>query len=106
MKKRKFSSSEEKRKFLKCEQEWKELKLRHGCTEEKIKQQKLVYNISSCQRATTYIPSKESFGGSTSLKPSKVYTGTKMMGIAVLHKSNSVPIFTEQEAKDVSSMRR
>jgi hypothetical protein len=35
-----------------------------------------------------------------------VYTGDKMMGIATLHKSNAVPVFTSDEAKDISSMRR
>ena len=36
----------------------------------------------------------------------KVYTGTKMIGIGTMHKSNSVPIFTDDEAKAISSMRR
>ena len=34
------------------------------------------------------------------------YTGDKMLGIAVMHKSNLVPIFTEENAMDVSRMRR
>ena len=34
------------------------------------------------------------------------YTGTKIMGIGTMHKSNAVPIFSDQEAKDISSMRR
>lgn len=36
----------------------------------------------------------------------KVYTGDKMIGIAAMHKSNLVPIFQEQAAKEVSAMRR
>ena len=36
----------------------------------------------------------------------QTYTGTKMKGIGVMHKSNSVPIFTDDEAKDISKMRR
>jgi hypothetical protein len=36
----------------------------------------------------------------------KVYTGDKMVGIATMHKSNLVPIFNDQAAKDVASMRR
>ena len=36
----------------------------------------------------------------------KVYTGTAMKGIGTLHKSNAVPIFTDEEAKDQASMRR
>ena len=34
------------------------------------------------------------------------YTGTKILGIGTLHKSNGVPVFSDQEAKDISSMRR
>lgn len=36
----------------------------------------------------------------------KVYTGDKMLGIAAMHKSNLVPIFQEEAAKEVSTMRR
>ncbi len=34
------------------------------------------------------------------------YTGDKIVGIGTLHKSNAVPVFSDQEAKDLSSMRR
>lgn len=34
------------------------------------------------------------------------YTGDKMKGIATMHKSNAVPVFTDTEAKEISSMRR
>ena len=36
----------------------------------------------------------------------KVYTGTKIKGIGTMHKSNAVPIFTDDEAKDIANMRR
>lgn len=41
----------------------------------------------------------------TGVKP-QVYTGDKIIGIATMHKSNLVPIFNNDAAKDVSSMRR
>ena len=44
--------------------------------------------------------------GACTTKPSPVYTGTKVVGIATMHKSNAVPIFSDDEAKEVSSMRR
>lgn len=58
-------------------------------------------------RETPRYPSVDSGGGSTT-KPihGKVYTGTAMKGIGTLHKSNAVPIFTEEEARDQASMRR
>jgi hypothetical protein len=34
------------------------------------------------------------------------YTGTKIKGIGTMHKSNAVPVFSDEEAKDISSMRR
>jgi len=34
------------------------------------------------------------------------YTGTKVKGIGTMHKSNAVPIFSDEEAKDISKMRR
>jgi len=36
----------------------------------------------------------------------KEYTGTKVKGIGTMHKSNAVPIFSDDEAKDISKMRR
>jgi len=58
-------------------------------------------------RETVRHPSMVTPGGSTT-KPihGKVYTGTAMKGIGTLHKSNAVPIFSDQEAKDQASMRR
>ena len=52
-------------------------------------------------------PSMVTPGGSAT-KPVKgnVYTGTAMKGIGTLHKSNAVPIFSDEEAKDQASMRR
>jgi hypothetical protein len=35
-----------------------------------------------------------------------MYTGTKMIGIGTLHKSNAVPVFSDDEAKDMARMRR
>ena len=34
------------------------------------------------------------------------YTGDKLIGIGMMHKSNLVPIFSEEHARDVSNMRR
>jgi hypothetical protein len=43
-------------------------------------------------------------------KPVKVerntYTGDKLIGIAMMHKSNLVPVFKKEDAEDISRMRR
>jgi hypothetical protein len=36
----------------------------------------------------------------------QAYTGTKVKGIGTMHKSNAVPIFSDDEARDISKMRR
>jgi len=58
-------------------------------------------------RDSKVYPSKVTPGGSGT-KPvlGKVYTGTAMKGIGTLHKSNAVPIFTDEEAIDQANMRR
>jgi hypothetical protein len=57
--------------------------------------------------AKSDIPSMSTPGGAAT-KPihGKVYTGTKMLGIGTLHKSNAVPIFSSDDAKDQANMRR
>jgi hypothetical protein len=46
-------------------------------------------------------------GAAVATKPvQKVYTGNAIIGLATMHKSNIVPIFNEQAAKDVANMRR
>ena len=44
--------------------------------------------------------------GNALLKEPQMYSGTKMIGIATLHKSNAVPVFSEEEIIDISHMRR
>lgn len=44
--------------------------------------------------------------GVASSKPRMQYTGTKMLGIGTLHKSNAVPVFSDEEAIDMAKMRR
>lgn len=36
----------------------------------------------------------------------KVYTGTLVKGIGTMHKSNAVPILSQEEAIDIATMRR
>jgi hypothetical protein len=57
-------------------------------------------------RETPRIASKDT-GWVACVKPKdKVYTGTKVKGIGTMHKSNAVPVFSDEEAVDISKMRR
>ncbi len=57
-------------------------------------------------RATSNPPSKVTPGGDASLKPTKEYTGDKMIGISIIHKSCLQPVFSQEAAIDAASMRR
>lgn len=57
-------------------------------------------------RETPKHPSLPFTGGPCPLKPNPVYTGDKIKGIGTMHKSNAVPVFSDQEAKDIATMRR
>lgn len=48
--------------------------------------------------------SNNSIGNAFKKAPMK-YTGTKMVGIATLPKSNAVPVFSVQEAKDTIKVK-
>lgn len=53
------------------------------------------------------IPSRADTPGAVGARPAdKIYTGTKIKGIGTLHKSNAVPVFTDDEAVDIAHMRR
>lgn len=89
--------------------EWEAILNKHKpkTTVKKKQSETLEYNLSiPVGRETVRYPSLNSGFHDTSAKPMKVYTGNKMMGIGTLHKSNAVPIFTDEEAKDISTMRR
>ena len=57
-------------------------------------------------RETTHYPSLNSGHHDCTKKQQHQYTGDKMIGIGTLHKSNGVPVFSEQEALDIATMRR
>jgi len=57
-------------------------------------------------RLTDHIPSRDT-GVSVAARPAdKVYTGDSIIGIGQLHKSNGIPVFRQEDAIDVSKMRR
>lgn len=52
------------------------------------------------------IPSLKTADPFVGTSKTNVYTGTAMLGVATMHKSNAVPVFSEQNAQDISKMRR
>jgi hypothetical protein len=61
--------------------------------------------IPAGRDTTRHIPSRVTAGGSTA-PVHREYTGDKIIGIATLHKSNAVPVFSQDEAVEISRMRR
>lgn len=57
-------------------------------------------------RDTKHIPSLVTKNDATDMKQQLKYTGTKILGIGTLHKSNAVPVFSNDEAVEISKMRR
>jgi hypothetical protein len=109
----KFRNSAEAQKARQLEADWKELQKKWEVDADDKKRKRaleaepLSYTLSAPPGRTTSngIPSRVTAGGSTS-SVHKVYTGTKVLGIGTMHKSNAVPIFSDEEAKAISTMRR
>ena len=114
--KQKFASAEHARKARELDQSWKELQKKWGVDAEAKKRSRAMtaptlssaYSLSipAGRDTTAHIPSRSTEGGTATLPAPKVYTGTKVKGIATMHKSNAVPVFSDEEAKDISKMRR
>ena len=58
------------------------------------------------RRLTNHIPSLDTGAGIAVKKEVQQYTGTAMLGIGQLHKSNAIPVFSKEVAVDISKMRR
>ena len=113
--KKKFASAEHKRKAEQLDKDWKELQKRWGVEAEDKKRKRAMtaqplsgnYSLAiPADRSTAHIKSLGQDNGVATLAPAKVYTGTKVKGIATMHKSNAVPVFSDEEAVDISKMRR
>ena len=109
----KFRNADEARKARELDASWKELQKKWEVDlEEKkrkraMKAEPLVYRLTGAtdRAGTAHIPSVNT-GGNATLAAPKVYTGTKVKGIATMHKSNAVPVFSDEEAIEISRMRR
>jgi hypothetical protein len=109
----KFRNADEARKARELDNSWKELQKRWEVDAEDkkrkraLKAEPLIYKLSvPAGRSTSHIPSRNTGDGIANTKQIPKYTGTKIIGIGTMHKSNAVPIFSDEEAQDISKMRR
>ena len=113
--KQKFASADHARKSRELDESWKELQKKWGIEAEEKKRTRGLsapslnssysLKIPEGRKTTAHIKSVDT-GGNAVLKASPIYTGTKVKGIATMHKSNAVPVFSDEEAQDISKMRR
>lgn len=110
--KHKFRSAEAAKRHRELEAQWADLRRRWKVEDQKRTQRNLT--------AKVYQPEPINYRGSSLPKivnpiqswdpcvknPDKVYTGTSIIGIGTMHKSNAIPIFSDDQAKDISKMRR
>jgi hypothetical protein len=113
--KKKFASAEQARKSRDLDASWKELLKKHNVEAEDRKRNRAMtaaplsstykLTIPEGRNTTAHLKSVDT-GGNATLKAPKVYTGTMVKGIATMHKSNAVPVFSNEEAVDIAKMRR
>jgi hypothetical protein len=110
---RKWASAEQKREAEQRDQDWRAFLKQQGIADQARRRQRAMTSgvLASGPkippgRETPYIASRD-----TGMIPcvkgrDNMYTGTKVKGIGTMHKSNAVPIFSDEEAIDISKMRR
>jgi len=117
---KKWASSEAKQRAEQQAREWEELqrswdKLAPRFSTKKEPAQQMprgafkplqARSIYPPGREPQNIPSRDSGMGVATAPAPKMYTGTKIKGIGTMHKSNAVPIFSDEEAQDIAHMRR
>jgi hypothetical protein len=105
----KWSSAEQKKQHEQLQSEWQDLKAR-TMSSKPVPVRPLTRALPRLGpppgRETPHIPSRDSGIGVAAKKDVPVYTGNKMLGVTILHKSCLQPVFNEQAAVDAANMRR
>lgn len=107
----KFRSADQARQVRELEAEWQQLKARWAPKISVKADTKKVYkppvNPRLQQTRENALPSKpDTVLGAVTVRQPMQYTGTKIIGIGTMHKSNQVPVFSDTEARELSTMRR
>ena len=109
----KFASAEAKAKSKKLDDDWKELQKKWGVELETKRRNRAMSAPTWTPPPKLYrgsdspkIPSRGDASGVAARPPDKVYTGNTIVGISTMHKSNAVPVFSQEDAIEISKMRR
>ena len=111
--KRKFRNAAEAQKARDNAASWNELWAQHEITHQTRNRKRAMTSAPYKPKPLNYrgselprIPSRETTWEPCTKPAEKVYTGTAMVGVATMHKSNSIPVFSAEQAVDISKMRR
>ena len=109
--KQKFRNAAEAKRARELATDWENLKTKWGVSEKKNKFTSMVDLPTRNGPSLRDVgPRPKSLGswnvGAVSSKSTQQYTGTAIVGISTLHKSNAVPVFSQQEAEEIAKMRR
>lgn len=111
----KFRNAEEARRARELAEEWERNQARWNAMSrptKPAKSKKPEPKVTNSSGFTSHSRSdqpqslNEWVTGAVNTKEIPKYTGSKILGIGTMHKSNAVPIFSDQEAVDISTMRR
>jgi hypothetical protein len=106
----KYASAEAKRRDLELKAEWEKKMNEIDKTKKVTMPRSLTRPMPKLGpppgRETRFIPSYDSGTGVGAKKENPVYTGDKVLGVSIVHKSCLQPVFSEAQAKDFASMRR
>ena len=110
-KKTKFKSAAAKAQYLAERAAWADTLKKHGVDPDqpkKASQPAQPYRPQWTARSAAPIEdNKQGIVPGVGAKPEpKVYTGDRLIGIAVMHKSNLVPVFRREDAEEIANMRR
>lgn len=110
----KFRNAAEAQRARDLDASWKQLKADWGAEAETrrrvraMRAEPLTYSLTAPPgRETQRIDSRDTgHVGAVRSRDIPQYTGTKVKGIGTMHKSNAVPIFSDEEAVAIATMRR
>ena len=110
----KFKNAAEAKRARELDSDWKDLQNKWGVEQDEKKRARalkaapLQYSLTApTGRTLDRIPSRNTGeAGAVTYKESPQYTGTKMLGISQMAKSNAVPVFNSDHIVDIARMRR
>lgn len=110
----KFRTADQARKTRELEADWHALQKKLGVEQDQRKQRAAMDRSVYQPPKLTYrgmdaphIPSLDTgVKGAVNTRAIPAYTGDKVIGVTIVHKSCLQPVFTQQQAIDAANMRR